>query len=110
GQPKGVMHSMHSVGSCVVPTIERLQLTADSVILVVPTLGHGAGILNGLYLPMLLGATVVYLDGWDAQVALQVVERERVSYAPLMPTYLVDISQLPWPPGVDLNGWTTGRV
>lgn len=110
GQPKGVMHSMHSVGSCVMPTIERLQLTPDSVIMVVPTLGHGAGILNGLYLPMLLGATVVYLDGWDAEVALRVVEREQVSYAPLMPTYLVDISELPWPLGVDVSCWTTGRV
>lgn len=110
GTPKGVMHSMHSVGSCVRPTIERLQLTPDDVVLVVPTLGHGAGILNGLYLPILLGAKTVYMDGWDARTALQIVARERISYAPLMPTYLVDLAELAWPIEDDISSWRTGRV
>lgn len=110
GTPKGVMHSLHTVGSCVVPTIERLQLHAQDTVLVVPTLGHGAGILNGLYLPMFLGAKVVYLDGWDAATALQCIARERVSYAPVMPTYLVDMAELPVSKGEDLSCWRTARV
>jgi cyclohexanecarboxylate-CoA ligase len=110
GTPKGVMHSMHSVASCVRPTIERLQLTKSDIVLVVPTLGHGSGILNGLYLPMLLGATTIYMDGWDAGVALQIVARERVSYAPVMPTYLVDLAELPWPIEDDTTSWRIGRV
>lgn len=110
GTPKGVMHSMHSVGSCVRPTILRLQLTPADVVLVVPTLGHGAGILNGLYLPMLLSATAVYMDGWDARTALRIVARERVSYAPVMPTYLVDLAELDWPIEDDITSWRTGRV
>ncbi|CAN5444882.1 medium-chain fatty-acid--CoA ligase [soil metagenome] len=110
GTPKGVMHSMHSVASCVVPTIDRLQLSSTDVLLVIPTLGHGAGILNGLYLPMLLNATAIYIDGWDARTAMQVIALERVTYAPVMPTYLVDLAELEWPPELDTSCWRTGRV
>ena len=110
GEPKGVMHSTKTIASCIVPCIDVLQLTADDILLVVPTLGHGSGILNGLYLPLLLRATVVYLDGWDAEVALRVIDRERVTYGPVMPTYLFDLAALPSQGGVDVSSWKTGRV
>jgi len=110
GQPKGVMHSTRSVSSCVLPTIDRLQLSGDDVILVAPTIGHGAGFLNGLYMPTHLRAKVVYLDAWDAAFVIQVIEKERVSYGPVMPTYLYDLVTQPSLRTADLRSWITGRV
>lgn len=110
GQPKGVMHSTHSVSSCVLPTIDRLQLSGDDVILVAPTLGHGGGFLNGLFMPTHLRAKVVYLDAWDAGFAIQVIEKERVTYGPVMPTYLYDLVAQPSLRTADLRSWVTGRV
>ena len=110
GQPKGVMHTTHSLSSCVLPTLDRLQLNADDVVLVAPTLGHGAGFLNGMYVPLHLGATVVYMDAWDARFAAEIIEREGVTYGPVMPTYLFDLVGHLANSAEKLATWKTGRV
>ena len=110
GEPKGVMHSAASVSACVPPTVERLGLGTADVVLVVPTLGHGAGILNGLFLPLMLPTKVVYLDRWDAALAIEVIERERVTYMPAMPTYLFDLARLPAIRPDAVQSWVTARV
>ena len=110
GQPKGVMHSTRSVSSCVMPTMDRLQLDGDSVILVAPTLGHGGGFLNGFYAPLHLGARVVYVDAWDARFVVEIIERESVTYGPVMPTYLYDLVGQLEKNKANLRSWVTGRV
>jgi len=110
GEPKGVMHSTESIGSCMLPTIERLQLGGNTVVLVAPTLGHGGGFLNGLYLPLFAQASVAYMDAWNARTAIRIIAKERVTYAPVMPTYLYDLVNDAEIDSSDLTSWITGRV
>jgi len=110
GQPKGVMHSTRSISSCIVYGTQRLQLGDRDVLLVAPTIGHGAGFLNGLYMAEHLQGCVVFMDAWDANFAIGIMERERVTYAPVMPTYLYDLVAQPAIRSADLKSWVTGRV
>lgn len=91
GEPKGVMHSHRTLAAGLGAIARRLRLTGDDVFLVPSTLGHAAGFINGMYLPLFLGAQVVYLDDWDPRFALEVMELSRVSYTAAMPTYLMDL-------------------
>ncbi|MFJ2033171.1 AMP-binding protein [Streptosporangium sp. NPDC087985] len=91
GDPKGVMHSCATLLAGLASIARRLQLTVEDVFLVPSTLGHAAGFVNGMYLPLFLGARVVYMDDWDAGLALRIMEDCGVSYTAAMPTYLLDL-------------------
>ena len=110
GVPKGVMHTWQTLSAAVGAGIERMQLTADDVLLTAVTLGHAGGFLTGMFMPLLLGARVVYMDHWDAGVALGVIERERVSYGPMMPTFLFDLLRHERFGSTDLSSWRKARV
>jgi cyclohexanecarboxylate-CoA ligase len=91
GDPKGVMHSYRTLSAGLAGIAHRLRLTRSDVFFVPTTLGHAAGFVNGVHLPLFLGARVVYLDDWDARLALEVMEQQRVTYTAAMPTYLFDL-------------------
>ena len=52
----------------------------------------------------------MFMDAWDANFAIGIMERERVTYAPVMPTYLYDLVAQPAIRSADLKSWVTGRV
>jgi len=110
GDPKGVMHSTASISASVAGAMTRMQLTGDDVLFVALTLGHAAGFLNGIYMPLLTGAKVVYMDLWDTDIALRVIESERVTYGPAMPTYLFDLANHPDFGKIDISSWRVSRV
>lgn len=110
GEPKGVLHSRETLATGVLATTDRLELDGDDVIFVAATLGHAGGFLNGIFMPLLLGARVVFLNVWEPGVALRVLEAERVTYAAMMPPYLVDLTRHPDFAAADLGSWRTARV
>jgi cyclohexanecarboxylate-CoA ligase len=110
GEPKGVLHSTATISSVVGSAARRLELSQDETVFVAVTLGHAGGFLNGIYLPLLLSAPIVYMDLWDAGLALQVIERERITYGPAMPPYLIDMINHPSFDGADISSWRTARV
>ncbi len=110
GNPKGIMHSTRTVLAAVSAAANRLELTAQDSVLVAVTIGHAAGYLNGMYLPLWLGAKVVYQDGWDADVALHVLAEEAVTYMPAMPAFLYDLAYHPRFTVTNLQKWTKARV
>lgn len=110
GMPKGVMHSVATVSAAVDAGIERMRLTPDDVLLIAVTLGHAGGFLNGMYMPLLLRAKAVYMDLWDAGVALEVIERERITYGPMMPTFLFDLVRHERFDAANIRSWKKARV
>lgn len=110
GVPKGVMHSVSTVSAAVYAGIERMQLTSQNVLLIAVTLGHAGGFLNGIYMPILLKAKAVYMDLWDAGIALDIIERERISYGPMMPTFLFDLIRHERFDRADISSWKRSRV
>jgi len=110
GEPKGVLHSRETVCAGVLATTDRLELSGDDSIFVAATLGHAGGFLNGIFMPFLLGARLTFMSVWDAGFALRILEAERVTYAAMMPPYLVDITRHEDFATTDLSSWRTSRV
>ena len=80
GEPKGVMHTPNTTLSTIYSMIERLGFTERDVLLMASTLGHQTGYLYGYCLNVLLGATAVWMDIWNAEEAARVIEAERVTF------------------------------
>lgn len=95
GEPKGVMHTHNTILCPVLRLIERLQLTAQEVILMASTFGHQTGYLYGVHMPTVLGGTGVYMDVWQATRAVQLIEAEGVTWTMGATPFLSDLAYAP---------------
>jgi cyclohexanecarboxylate-CoA ligase len=91
GEPKGVMHSHNTLYALTRTEAEALGLTADDVITMGSPMTHQAGFAYNFLMPLLLGATAVYQDTWDARLMLRVIEEQGVTFSMGAPTFLVDL-------------------
>src|SRR5262249_185851 len=94
GEPKGVMHTPNTALATLYPLIERLDFTERDVLLMASTLGHQTGYLYSYCLTVLLGATVVWMDIWNAQAAASLVEAEGVTFTMGATPFLRDLTYL----------------
>ncbi|MGH7392515.1 MAG: AMP-binding protein [Candidatus Rokuibacteriota bacterium] len=95
GEPKGVMHTSNTVLAICYPLVDRLGFHAGDVALMSSTFGHQTGFLYGYCLTLLLGATGVWLDVWNAEEAARLVETERVTYTMGATPFLQDFTYAP---------------
>jgi cyclohexanecarboxylate-CoA ligase len=79
GEPKGVLHTANTLNSAAAACIRDQCLTGDEVIHMASTLGHQTGFLYGVRLPLLLGATAVYQERWDADAFIRLVDEEHIT-------------------------------
>ena len=93
GEPKGVMHSANTVMANIFPYAERLQLGADDVVLMASPMAHQTGFMYGLMMPIMLRASVVLQDVWDAKKAVELIRSERVSFTMASTPFLSDLTK-----------------
>src|SRR5205085_672175 len=67
GARKGVMHTSNTIVAPQLAMAASLRLTRDDVIHIASTIAHQTGFLNGVRLPVQLGATVVLQDVWNPE-------------------------------------------
>ncbi|OZI19168.1 AMP-dependent synthetase [Bordetella genomosp. 9] len=86
GQPKGAIltHANFVIGNAFANAVEW-GITAQDVFLVTTPLAHRTGLAR-LMNSMGLGATLVVMERFDAQQAVDTIERERVTAAGMVPT------------------------
>jgi long-chain acyl-CoA synthetase len=86
GQPKGAIltHANFVIGNAFVNAVEW-GITAQDVFLVTTPLAHRTGLAR-LMNSMGLGATLVVMERFDAQQAVDTIEREGVTAAGMVPT------------------------
>ncbi|HEY7640798.1 MAG TPA: AMP-binding protein [Steroidobacteraceae bacterium] len=94
GRPKGVYRASAP------PTSPSMVASAayragESIHLVTGPLYHAAPLSLSMGVPMLYGSSVVLMDGWDTQRALQMIERHRVTHTHLVPTMMHRLLSLP---------------
>jgi cyclohexanecarboxylate-CoA ligase len=94
GEPKGVMHTTNTLLAHLLPAIERLGLTPDDVVLCSTPMAHQLGFLYGVLAPIVLGATVVCQDVWNAEWAAALIARERVTFTLGATPFLADLAAL----------------
>ncbi|MCR5883897.1 AMP-binding protein [Rhizobacter sp. J219] len=92
GRPKGVLRAA-TAGS---PTGDAAAYTpGESVHLCTGPLYHAAPLSFSLAVPNMFGAAVVMMDGWDAERALALIERHRVTHTHMVPTMFHRMLALP---------------
>ena len=94
GNPKGVMHSHNTTLAAARILNGDLGLAADDVMMIWLPLGLNWGYLT-LVQSVLAGAKAVLLDRFRPAAALDLIERERVTYIPTAPASLTSILQEP---------------
>ena len=95
GEPKGVMHTPTTVLANVRRVVERFRLTGDHVALMASTLGHQTAYLYAYGMTLMLGATTVWLDVWNAETAARLIASHRVTFTMGATPFLNDLAYLP---------------
>ena len=91
GEPKGVMHTSNTLFSNLHAYSERMELTAAEVILGASPMAHLTGYGYLATLPVIMNATTVLQDIWDARRALEIVRNEKVSFSMASTTFVADL-------------------
>lgn len=94
GSPKGAMHS-HAMLRTVADGANRLGITARDAILLFLPLFHSMGLYLGGMLFLVAGARLVLMDRFDADVALEELERERATLLLGFDTHYFDMLEHP---------------
>lgn len=94
GEPKGVMHTSNTLLSHLRPFTERLRMRASSVIFCPSPLAHQLGFLYGLMMPIVLGATVVLQDTWRPEIAMDLIDEYKATFALGATPFLADLTRV----------------
>jgi cyclohexanecarboxylate-CoA ligase len=102
GQPKGVLHTHRTLAykAWQMPGVHGLG-PADTVLMPAP-LAHISGLLNGVLVATVAGMKSVLMPRWNTGLALDLIERERVTYMIGPPTFFLGL--------MDDPSFTTRRV
>ncbi|GAA3663162.1 hypothetical protein GCM10022237_23780 [Nocardioides ginsengisoli] len=95
GEPKGVMHTHHTMVAANDPLPARLGVSGDSVLHMASTLAHLTGFLYGARLNVQNGATCVLQDVWDAATFVELVARHGITYTSAATPFLHDLLAAP---------------
>jgi cyclohexanecarboxylate-CoA ligase len=95
GEPKGVRHTHASLSYKTRLMVDVHELTATDVVLMPAPLAHISGLLNGVLVAGAAGMTAVLMPRWVPAEALELIERERVSFMVGPPTFFVDLMDEP---------------
>ncbi|WP_026437212.1 cyclohexanecarboxylate-CoA ligase [Acidovorax sp. JHL-9] len=93
GEPKGVMHSANTVMANIVPYAQRLHLDAKDIILMASPMAHQTGFMYGLIMPVMLKASVVLQDIWEPKKAIELVQKEGVTFTMASTPFLTDLAK-----------------
>jgi non-ribosomal peptide synthetase component E (peptide arylation enzyme) len=88
GNPKGVIHSHNTTLSTCRTLNADMRVTPDEVFLIYLPLGLNWGYLT-LVQAVMAGARAVLLDQFSARAALELIQRERVTYIPTAPASII---------------------
>jgi non-ribosomal peptide synthetase component E (peptide arylation enzyme) len=88
GNPKGVTHSFNTTLPAARILNDAMAVTRDEVFLAYLPVGLNWGYLT-LLQAIMAGARVVLLDRFSARAALELIERERVTFIPSAPASLI---------------------
>ena len=88
GNPKGVIHSHNTTLSTCRTLNADMRVTPEEVFLIYLPLGLNWGYLT-LVQAVMAGARAVLLDQFIARAALELIQRERVTYIPTAPASII---------------------
>ncbi len=78
--PKGVMHTHNTLDVATRQLRDAFDLGAEDVVFMASPIGHITAILAGARLTVMYGMTAVWQDQWNAEAAVEAIEREGCTY------------------------------
>ena len=93
GEPKGVMHTSNTMLSNLAPFADRLHLGAGDVIHMPSPMAHQLGFMYGLVLPVMLGATAVLQDIFEAKEMARQITQELATFTMGATPFLNDLTE-----------------
>ena len=103
GQPKGVMHTAHTLFATLTPYAERLGLGARDCSFMASPLAHQTGFMYGMLLPIMMGVPTVLQDVWDPAEAARIIQDNGCSFTLASTPFLADLADLPTLDDYDLS-------
>lgn len=94
-EPKGVLHTHNTLAAEVMSLARVHQLGPTDRTLMPSPLSHISGVIHGILAPALLGTSAVLMERWQPRDALELIERERVTYMVGAPAFLQDLLAQP---------------
>lgn len=91
GEPKGVIHSHNTNHGITRALVETMALGADDVVCLPSLLTASSGFTYLYLMPVLLGATAVYMDVGDPELTLRCIEEHGVTFMYGIPTYVMNV-------------------
>ena len=91
GTPKAVKHTRGALAYKARTMVGAHALTAEDVVLMPAPCAHVSGLLNGILVPAASGMRPVFMARWDPDRALDLIERERVSFMVGPPTFFLGL-------------------
>lgn len=91
GQPKAVLVSHKARCASAIASALDFGLDQDDIVIASTPLFHTAGLFVWFGTAVMLGASVVLADSWDAGEFMKLVEEEKVTAAFLVPSQLNDL-------------------
>jgi cyclohexanecarboxylate-CoA ligase len=91
GQPKGVLHSQRTLAYKAAQMGHVHGLGPDDCVLMPAPLAHVSGLLNGVTLPGATPFRTVLMSRWSPDDALDLIEREHVTFMVGPPTFFVSL-------------------
>ncbi|HET6794579.1 MAG TPA: AMP-binding protein, partial [Acidimicrobiales bacterium] len=97
GRPKGVNRPPVARGATpsATGTTGRYRWDADELHLCTGPLYHAAPLAISLSTPLLFGVGVVLMERWDAEEALRLIDRHRITHTHMVPTMFHRLLSLP---------------
>lgn len=80
GRAKGVLHSHNSMHALICQVRDHWQVQPGDRILVASPIAHIGGSVYAFECPLLLGATAILMDRWDADEAVRIMQAERCTH------------------------------
>lgn len=94
-RPKGVQHSDTTLLAECAAQAGFHRLTDDEVFIVPSSVAHVSGLIYGVLLPVMLGATTVLIAKWDPGEFLALAEAERATFCGGAPVFLAGAADHP---------------
>lgn len=95
GTPKGVVHTQASLAAKAVQILDVHDLGPGDAVLMPAPLAHVSGLLHGVLIPAVSGVKAVLMPRWEPGEALNLIEREQVTYMVGPPTFFLDLMDHP---------------
>ncbi len=92
GEPKGVSHTSNTMLANLAPFAERLHMGSGDVIHMPSPMAHQLGFMYGLVLPVMLGATAVLQDVFEAAEMARQINTEHATWTMGATPFLSDLS------------------